>query len=87
MNIIKVLKKQIEAGKTIVMPSGDIISKEEIRKTVMKEYLAGVKSGEIPTDKSFEQYTAGTGDSYAGVQEVIDFIENHGDEDEEDPEA
>lgn len=84
MNIVKVLKKQIESGKTIVMPSGDIISEEEIKKTAMKEYLAGVKSGEISTDISFSQYLAETGDSYANVQEVIDFIENPNGEDEED---
>lgn len=81
MNIVKVLKKQIETGKDVMMNDGNIISKEEIRKATMKKYLAGVKSGEIPTDKSFEQYFAETGDSYVSVQEVIDFIENpEGDE-------
>lgn len=87
MNIIKVLKKHIETGKTIVMTNGNIVSEEEIRKTAMKEYLTGVKSGEIAADMSFEQYLCKASDLYASVQEIIDFIENSNDEDEEDPEA
>lgn len=76
MNVVKLLKKQIEAGKEIVTNDGNIISKDDIRKAALKKYLAGVKAGEIDTAKSFEEYLKENGDAYVSVQEVIDFIED-----------
>lgn len=76
MNIVKMLEKQIGAGKTIVTADGNIISKDDIRKVAMKQYLAGVKDGSIPTNKSFEEYLNENGGNNATVEEIIDFIKN-----------
>lgn len=75
MNIIKTLKKQVESGKDIVMKDGNIISKEDVRKAAMKNYLTGVKAGEIPTTKSFDDYFAEANDACVTVKDVIEFIE------------
>ena len=77
MNVVKLLKKQIEAGKDVVMTDGNIISKEEIRKAMLKKYLTGVKAGEIATTVSFEAYLAENSGEYVSVQEVINFIEDN----------
>ena len=76
MNVVKMLKKQIENGKDIVMNDGNIISKDEIRKAMLKKYLAGVKSGEVAADVSFEAYLKENSGEYVSLQEVVDFIEN-----------
>lgn len=76
MNVVKLLKKQIENGKDIVMNNGDIISKAEIRKTMLKTYLAGIKVGEIDTAKSFDEWLSENSGEYVSLQEVIDFIED-----------
>lgn len=84
MNVIKMLNKQIEAGKDIVMSDGNIISKEEIRKAMLKKYLAGVKAGEIDTTVSFEAYLKENSGDYVTVQDVIDVIEKGFEDVEED---
>lgn len=85
MNIVKVLKKQIEAGKTVILANGDAVKSEDISKSLMKSYLSGVKSGEIAEDKSFAEYQKEKSKDQLTIQEVIDFIENPGEhaEDEE----
>lgn len=83
MNVVKMLKKQIENGKDIVMNDGNIISKAEIRKAMLKKYLAGVKTGEIAADVSFEAYLKENAGDYISLKEVIDFIENKDEENEE----
>lgn len=75
MNIVKMLNKQKEAGKEIVMVDGNIISKDEINKANMKAYLAGIKSGEISSDVSLAAYTESQKDSYIGIDDVIGYIE------------
>lgn len=76
MNIVKVLKKQIQAGNTIMLANGDVVKPEEISKALLKSYIAGVKSGEIAADKSFADYQKEKNADQLTVQEVIDFIEN-----------
>lgn len=44
MNIVKMLEKQKENGKDIILADGNIISKDEIKKANLKTYLAGLKS-------------------------------------------
>lgn len=75
MNIVKMLNKQKEAGKEIVMADGNIISKDEINKANMKVYLAGIKSGEISSDVSLAAYAESQKDSYIGIDDVIGYIE------------
>lgn len=75
MNIVKMLNKQKEAGKEIVMADGNIISKDEINKANMKAYLAGIKSGEISSDVSLAAYAKSQKDNYIGIDDVIGYIE------------
>lgn len=75
MNIVKMLNKQKEAGKEIVMTDGNIISKDEINKANMKAYLAGIKSGEISSDVSLAAYAESQKDNYIGIDDVIGYIE------------
>lgn len=75
MNIVKMLNKQKEAGKEIVMADGNIISKDEINKANMKAYLAGIKSGEISSDVSLATYAESQKDNYIGIDDVIGYIE------------
>lgn len=74
MNIVKMLNKQKEAGKEIVMADGNIISKDEIQKANMKAYLAGIKSGEIPADTSLADYSKDREDDYVTIDDVIGYI-------------
>lgn len=74
MNIVKMLNKQKEAGKEIVMADGNIISKDEIQKANMKAYLAGIKSGEIPADTSLADYSKDREDDYVIIDDVIGYI-------------
>lgn len=78
MNIVKVLNKQIEAGKTVVLPNGDMVKSEDIDKSLMKDYLAGVKSGAISPEVSFKEYAAEKTATQLTVQEVINFVTNPG---------
>lgn len=80
MNVVKLLKKQIENGKDIVMNDGNIISKAEIRKAMLKKYLQGIKVGDIDTAVSFEEYLKANSGEYVSVQEVVDFIEDKNDD-------
>lgn len=75
MNIVKMLNKQKEAGKEIVMADGNIISKDEINKANMKAYLAGIKSGEISGDISLIDYAESQKDNYISIDDVIGYIE------------
>lgn len=74
MNIVKVLNKQKEAGKEIVLADGNIISKDEIQKTNMKSYLAGIKSGEIAPDTSLADYSKEHEGDYVSIDDVIGYI-------------
>lgn len=75
MNIIKLLKKQKESGKDIILADGNIISKNEINKARLKAYLAGVKDGSIAPTTSLDQYSKEAGDDFVTVDEMIKFIE------------
>ena len=75
MNIVKLLKKQKENGKDIVLADGNIISKDEIKKAHLKAYLAGVKDGSISPSTSLDQYSEEAGNDYVEVDELIKFIE------------
>lgn len=74
MNIVKMLNKQKEAGKEIVMADGNIISKDEIQKANMKAYLAGIKSGEIPADTSLADYSKEYESDHVRIDDVIGYI-------------
>lgn len=77
MNIVNALKKQNEAGKNIVTPDGNVISEDGIKKAAMKDYLAGLKAGEITSDISLDDYMKNNAEDYVSVQEIIDFIEGN----------
>jgi hypothetical protein len=77
MNIVKMLKKQIEAGRTVVMENGATVKPDEVNKPLMKDYLAGIKSGEISPDVSFNDYCAEHKTDLLTVQEIIDFVEGN----------
>lgn len=77
MNIINMLKKQNEAGKNIVTPDGNVISEDGIKRAAMKDYLAGLKAGEITSDISLDDYMKINTEDYVSVQEIIDFIEGN----------
>lgn len=74
MNVINMLKKQSEAGKNIIMPDGNVVSEDGIKKAAMKEYLAGVKDGTISPAISLDTWMKENISDYASVQEVINFI-------------
>lgn len=74
MNIVKVLNKQKENGKEIILADGNIISKDEIRKANMKIYLAGIKSGEIDPEISLADYSRDHGDDYVSIDDVLAYI-------------
>lgn len=67
MNIINMLKKQNEAGKNIVTPDGNVISEDGIKKAAMKDYLAGLKAGEITSDISLDDYMKNNAEDYVSV--------------------
>ncbi|MGN1399381.1 MAG: hypothetical protein ACI4WG_05235 [Erysipelotrichaceae bacterium] len=75
MNIIVQLKKQIEIGKTLVLENGTTVKPEDANKPLMKEYLAGLKSGKITPDISFNDYCENNKGELLTVQEILDFIE------------
>lgn len=75
MNLVKLLRKQKENGKEIIMPDGNIISKNDIEKSNMKSYLAGIKDGSISPTTSLQQYSEENGNDFATIDEVIKFIE------------
>lgn len=75
MNITKLLKKQKENGKDIILADGNIISKDEIKKAHLKAYLAGVKDGSISPSTSLDQYSEEAGDDFVTIDEMIKFIE------------
>lgn len=75
MNIVKMLNKQKENGKDIILADGNIISKDEIKKAHLKAYLAGVKDGSISPTMSLDQYSAEAGDDFVTIDEMIKFIE------------
>jgi len=75
MNIVTQLKKQIEFGKTVILKNGTTVKPEDANKPLMKEYLAGIKSGEIKADVSFKDYCESSKQELLSVQEVLDFIE------------
>lgn len=83
MNIVKVLKKQIEAGNTVVLANGDMVKPEEIKKSLTKSYLAGVKSGEVSPETSLNDYIAEKNGDQVTIQDVIDFIVEGTHDDEE----
>lgn len=74
MNIVKMLNKQKETGKEIVMADGNIISKDEIQKANMKAYIAGIKSGEIPADTSLADYSKEHESDHVSIDDVIGYI-------------
>ena len=80
MNIVKLLNKQKENGKDIILADGNIISKDEIKKARLKAYLAGVKDGSVSPTTSLDQYSKDVGDDFVTIDEMIKFIEG---EDEE----
>lgn len=75
MNIVKMLKKQIEAGRTVVLENGSTVKPDEVNKPLMKNYLAGIKDGTIGADVSFKDYCENNKKEQLTVQEIIDFIE------------
>jgi len=58
MNILKVAKKQAEKGMSHIDNKGEFINAKDpkFKKVCMKEFLASVKSGELPVDISFKEY-------------------------------
>lgn len=80
MNIVKMLEKQKENGKDIILADGNIISKDEIKKANLKTYLAGLKAGEISPSMSLDQYSAEAGDNFVTIDDMIDIIKNGIDE-------
>ena len=83
MNIVKILNKQKEAGKEIVMQDGNIISKSEIDKANLKAYLAGIKSGEISPETSLKDYAASQSGNYVSIDDVIGYIQDDAEDEEE----
>ena len=79
MNIVKLLKKQKENGKDIILGDGNIISKDEIKKAQLKSYLAGVKDGSISPAMSLDAYCEEAGDDFVTVDEMIKYIEGEDD--------
>ena len=75
MNIVNMLKKQKEAGKNIVMSTGAVVSEDSIKKEATKNYLAGLKSGEISTSVSLDEYMKENAANCVTVDEVIEIIE------------
>lgn len=76
MNIVKMLEKQKENGKDIILADGNIISKDDIKKANLKTYLAGLKAGEISPSMSLDQYSAEAGDNFVTIDDMIDIIKN-----------
>lgn len=75
MNIIKVLKNQIEKGNEYVDLEGNILSTEKIKKKSLKDYNTMIKSSDIdPYEKSFKEYFMDDIDEYLTVDCLIDFI-------------
>lgn len=85
MNVVKVLEKQLAAGKDVIMADGAVVGKDEIRKAAMKQYLAGVKSGEISPAKSFDDYVNEMTQDVLPVEDAIAYLkgEDAGDENED----
>lgn len=76
MNIIKVLTKQKESGKTIVLTDGNIVSEEGIVKANMKEYLAGIKDGTIKPSTSLTEYSEQNSIEYLSIDDLISYIKD-----------
>lgn len=82
MNILKVLEKAIDNEKTLITADGNMIAEDEIKKAATKEYLAGIKSGEISAETSLAAYMKEAGEDMLTVKEVIDFIVGTTDDEE-----
>lgn len=83
MNIIKTLEGQQAAGNTIILESGAIVADAKVRQEVLKEYLAGVKEGKIPLDKSFNDYYSKAKKKFLTVSDVLAYIKDEGEDEPE----
>lgn len=80
MNIIKTLEAQIAAGNTIILENGTIVPDAKVKGEALKAYLAGIKEGVVPFNKSFLEYYEEARKRFLTVGEVIAYIK---DEDED----
>lgn len=76
MNIVSMLKKQIDAGKNVVMSNGAVVSVDNIKKEATKNYIAGLKAGEIAPSVSLDDYMKENTSNYVTAQDIIDIVEN-----------
>lgn len=75
MNIVNMLKKQKEAGKNIVMANGAVVSEDNLKKETTKNYLAGLKAGEIASSVSLDEYMKENSAASVTVDDIIEIIE------------
>lgn len=76
MNIIKTLENQIAVGNNIILENGNIVPDEKVKGEALKAFLAGIKEGKIPFDKSFTDYYSESKTKFLTVGEVIAFIKD-----------
>lgn len=80
MNIIKTLENQMAAGNNIILENGNIVPDEKVKGEALKGYLAGIKEGRIPFNKSFLEYYSEAKKNFLTVSEVIAYIKDEDDE-------
>ena len=55
-NIYTIIQKEVEKGNTLVDRAGNFINPAKVEVMAKKSYLADLKNGVIPFDKSFTDY-------------------------------
>lgn len=75
-NIINVLEKEIEKGNTFMNCNGDTVSEEKLTYYNQKNYVALLKSGEIPFTKTFKEFHTECLEKFIPVSSVVKVIKD-----------
>lgn len=75
MNIVKTLKKELEKGNKYITLDCEVLNEEKLTKLFQKNYLAGVKAGDIDmTEITFSEYCEMQFNDIMLVEDLIEYV-------------
>ena len=76
-NIIRIIKNEIEKGNIYLCANGNLVSEEMLTSGIADEFIKGLRAGEIPVNKSLEEYTKETVGNMTKAEDFLKALYNY----------
>lgn len=81
-NIVRIIKNEIEKGNKYICANGNLVSEEMVTGGIKAEFIKGLNSGEIPVNKSLEEYTKETVGNMTKAEDFLKYFDSYFDKEE-----